>query len=147
MLQLFEEYKYVALSKKDYLGENPLFECARNGNEDIFEWFCGNNEFFKARGQQNYKGQTIEHIVCMNRKHEIVDEIRPRPDTKDFYGNLPLYYTLAADDLPMLHKYFHGGKDYFKLRNYKYETVFHVCAKNNALESIKYVVGRGVFIT
>ena len=56
MLEIFAEYKYEALSKRDYLGENPLFECARNGNEDIFNWFCGNNEFFKARGTQNYKG-------------------------------------------------------------------------------------------
>ena len=94
MLELFAEYKYEALKKRDYLGENPLFECARNGNEDIFNWFCGNNEFFKARGMQNYKGQTIEHIVCMEKQLPIVDEIRPRPDIVDYYGNLPLYYTL-----------------------------------------------------
>lgn len=50
MLEIFAEFKYEALSKKDYLGENPLFECARNGNEDIFNWFTGSNEFFKARG-------------------------------------------------------------------------------------------------
>ena len=136
MLQIFEEFKYEALEKLDYLGENPLFECARNGNEDIYEWFCGSNEFFKARGHQNYKGQTIEHIVCLNKRNEIVDEIRPRPDTKDYYGNLPLYYTLAANDVAMLQKYFHGGKEYFKLRNYKYETVFHVCAKHNALDCL-----------
>lgn len=94
MLELFTEYKYEALKKRDYLGENPLFTCARNGNEDIFNWFCGNNEFFKARGMQNYKGQTIEHIVCMEKQLPIVDEIRPRPDILDYYGNLPLYYTL-----------------------------------------------------
>lgn len=52
MLEIFEEYKYDALDRKlnDYLGENPLFECARNGNEDIFNWFCGDNRFFMARG-------------------------------------------------------------------------------------------------
>lgn len=43
---------------------------------------------------QNYKGQTIEHVVCISKAHAIVDEIRPRPDTKDYYGNLPLYYSL-----------------------------------------------------
>ena len=56
MLEIFAEFKYEALLQKDYLGENPLFECARNGNENIFNWFTGNNEFFKARGMQNFKG-------------------------------------------------------------------------------------------
>lgn len=56
ILKLFEEYKWEALMIQDYLGENPLFECARNGNEEIFNWFMGHNNFYKARGQQNYKG-------------------------------------------------------------------------------------------
>jgi len=94
ILDLFEEHKYAALMIRDRLGENPLFTCARNGNEAIFNWYSGDNEFFKARGHQNYLGQTIEHIVCLNKKHAIVDEIRPRPDTPDYFGNLPLYYTL-----------------------------------------------------
>lgn len=149
MLEIFEEYKYDALDSKlkDYLGENPLFECARNGNEDIFNWFCGDNRFFMARGQQNYKGQTIEHIVCINKQHPIVDEIKPRPDILDYYGNLPLYYTLQNNDVPMLEKYFHSTREYFNLRNYKYETVLHVCAKNNSLEALKQLLGRNVFIT
>ena len=146
MLELFAEYKYEALKKRDYLGENPLFECARNGNEDIFNWFCGNNEFFKARGMQNYKGQTIEHIVCMEKQLPIVDEIRPRPDIVDYYGNLPLYYTLQNNDVPMLEKYFHSTKEYFKLRNYKYETIFHVCAKHHSLDALKQLLGRTVFL-
>ena len=50
MLEIFADYKNEALAKQDYLGENVLFVCARNGNEDIFEWFTGSNEFFKARG-------------------------------------------------------------------------------------------------
>lgn len=33
----------------------------------------------------------------------------------------------------MLKKQFNLGKKYFSFRNYKYETVFHVAAKNNAL--------------
>lgn len=137
MLEIFADYKYEALKKRDYLGENPLFECARNGNEDIFNWFCGNNEFFKARGMQNYKGQTIEHIVCIEKQLPIVDEIRPRPDIVDYYGNLPLYYTLQNNDVPMLEKYFHNTKEYFRLRNYKYETIFHICAKHESLDALK----------
>lgn len=79
---------------RDYLGENILFACARNGNESIFRYYMGSNEYFKARGMQNYKGRTIEHIVCMTKQHAIVDEIDPRPDTPDYYGSLPFYYTL-----------------------------------------------------
>lgn len=113
----------------------------------MFNWFCGNNEFFQARGQQNYKGQTIEHIVCINMQHPIVDEIRPRPDILDYYGNLPIYYTLQNNDVPMITKYFHSTRDYFKLRNYKYETIFHICAKHNALEAMQELLGRTVFIS
>lgn len=94
LLTLFDEFKHQALGMKDWLGENPLFECARNGNEKIFEFFTGDNEFYKARGVQNHKGQTIEHIVCMFKQSDLVDEIRPRLETKDYYGCLPLYYSL-----------------------------------------------------
>jgi ankyrin repeat protein len=106
----------------------------------------GSNEYYKARGMQNYKGRTIEHIVCMHKQLDIVDEIDPRPDTPDYYGSLPLFYSLQQDDLPMLQKQFKMGRDYYKLRNYKYETIFHIAAKNNALSSLQYLVGKAVFI-
>jgi len=32
------------------------------------------------------------------------------------------------------------------MRNYKYETIFHIAGKNNALESLQWIVGRHVFI-
>ena len=83
----------------------------------------------------------------INKQHPIVDEIRPRPDILDYYGNLPLYYTLANNDVPMLEKYFHFNRDYFKYRNYKFETVFHICAKNNAIEALKHLLGRNVFVS
>lgn len=47
----------------------------------------------------------------------------------------------------MLVKYFKKGREYFLLRNYKYETVFHVAAKNNSLDAITELVGKSVFIT
>jgi len=72
VLYIFAQYKWEGLKMKDHLGENPLFPCARNGNEKIFNWFAGHNEFFKARGTQNYKGQTIEHIVCLHKRSNIV---------------------------------------------------------------------------
>ena len=47
----------------------------------------------------------------------------------------------------MLEKYFHSTKDYFKLRNYKYETIFHVCAKYDSIEALKQLLGRTVFLS
>jgi ankyrin repeat protein len=82
------------LTSRDVDGENPLFMAARVGDVEIFKWYSGNIDFFKARGEQNLKGQTIEHIVCLERRHEIVDVIKPRPDTKDYYGNLPIFYSI-----------------------------------------------------
>lgn len=143
---IFAEFKLDAVTQRDALGENLLFVCARNGNEKIFKYFMGSNEYFIARGQQNYKGRTVEHIVCMSKRHAIVDEIDPRPDTPDYYGSLPFFYTLQQDDLPMLQKQFHGGRQYFEMRNYKYETIFHIAGKNNALESLKFIIGKNVFI-
>jgi hypothetical protein len=36
----------------------------------------------------------------------IVDDIRPKLDTKDYYGNMPIHYTIANDDDKMVMKYF-----------------------------------------
>ena len=103
-------------------------------------------EYFDARAKQNYHGRTVEHIVCMSKQLNLVDEIDPRPDTPDFYGSLPIYYSLQQDDLPMLKKQFRKGSGYFGLRNYKFETVFHIAGKNNALNSLKFICGRAVWI-
>lgn len=148
LLDLFKEFKKQCLIIKDVQGESPLFYAAREGDPEIFQWFSGHIDFFKARGDQNYKGQTIEHIVCMGQieKKEIVDVIRPRPDTKDYYGNLPIFYSLIQNDIEMIKKYFKKGRDYFALKNYKSETIFHVCAKHNSLDSLKELIGRTVFI-
>jgi hypothetical protein len=35
---------------KDANGENPLFYAAREGDSEIFKWFSGHIDFFKARG-------------------------------------------------------------------------------------------------
>ena len=43
---------------------------------------------------------------------EIVDAIKPRPDIKDYYGNLPLYYSLLKNDVDMVKYLFKKGKDY-----------------------------------
>ena len=45
------------------------------------------------------------------------------------------------------YSYFSNKNDYFKLRNYKYETIFHICAKHDALDALKQVLGRTVFLS
>jgi ankyrin repeat protein len=74
-----------------------------------------------------------------------VDKIRPKLDTKDFYGNLPIHYTISKDDHQMVQDYFTNGRIYFELRNYKYESVFHIAGKNNSILSIKALVKRIIF--
>lgn len=151
LLQIFEPIKNKCLLIKDVKGENPLFYAARAGSVEIFNWFynsqLGNvcQDYFKARGEQNYLGQTIEHIVCMTRdlstsSLEFVEAVKLRPDIKDFYGNLPLYYCLDRNDVPLITHLFKRGKDYFNLRNYSFETIFHVAARKGALDSLKVLI-------
>jgi ankyrin repeat protein len=90
-------------------------------------------------------GQTIEHIVCMTRDLStpslaFVESVRLRPDIKDFYGNLPLYYCLDRNDLPLTTHLFKRGKDYFNLKNYSFETIFHIAARRGALDSLKLLI-------
>jgi hypothetical protein len=40
---------------------------------------------------QNYKGETLEHVVCENMHHQIAEIMKLRPDIKDYYGALPLF--------------------------------------------------------
>lgn len=83
----------------------------------------------------------------MHKQFELVDEIRPRLDTVDYFGSLPLFYSLQQDDTKMIAKYFSDQpKEIFKLRNYKWETIFHIAAKYNSLESLKLIIGKTVFI-
>ena len=70
----------------------------------------------------------------------------PRPDTSDYYGSLPLYYSIELNDAPMIKKQFKEGKGYFSLRNYKYETIFHKAAKHNAVDALKATIGKAIFI-
>ena len=147
LLDLFSDHKSSALKKVTSEGENLLFDCARQGSETLFAYLMRETQdYAEARATQNYEGRTIEHIVCMTKQLELVDEIDPRPDTPDFYGNLPIYYSLEQNDLPMLKKQFKQGSQYFSLKNYRYETVFHIAAKGNSLESLKYICGRAVWI-
>lgn len=46
----------------------------------------------------------------------------------------------------MIEKQFRGGSKYFSMRNYKYESPFHIAGKNNALESLKFICGKSCFI-
>lgn len=46
----------------------------------------------------------------------------------------------------MVLNYFTRGKAYFELRNFKYETIFHIAAKNNSLRSLQALLQKTVFI-
>jgi ankyrin repeat protein len=84
--------------------------------------------------------------VCIKRANEeIVDAIKARPDIKDYYGNLPLFYALWTNDPWLVQRLFKKGKDYMNLRNYRNETIFHLAAKNNALESLKILIDGAAF--
>jgi hypothetical protein len=50
LLKVFEEWRQKAILVQDYLGENMLFVCAREGEVEIFNWFAGTNQFYIARG-------------------------------------------------------------------------------------------------
>lgn len=140
-----EEFKIESLSIKNIEGENPLFLAWKVGDKDIFEWFSGKIDFFKARGDRNYKGQTIEHYVWMLWKHDIVHYINPLPDTKDFYGNLPIFYSIKNNDAIMINKYFKKGKQYFHIRNYKNQNLFHIAAQYNSFEALMSIVKNNIF--
>ena len=73
--------------------------------------------------------------------HGIVSTINPRPDTKDYTGNLPLFYTVAKNDAQMIDLEFKRGKEYFHLRNFKNQSIFHIAAKFNAIDAIEKIVG------
>ena len=101
-------------------------------------------DFFKARGERNYRGQTIEHVCCMLMQREIVEDINPQPDTRDYYGNLPLFYTVMNND-ELNAATFQHGKNYYHLRNYKQETLFHVAAKHNSVQALETLNKRAIF--
>lgn len=50
------------------------------------------------------------------------------------------------DDVEMIKKYFKKGREYFSLRNFKYETVFHIAAKYNSLDTLKELLGKAIFV-
>lgn len=59
---------------------------------------------------------------------------------------MAIHYTLANDDVDMVNKYFIKGKEYYDLRNFKYETIFHIAAKHNSIKALKAVLKKTVFI-
>ena len=121
---------------RDQNGETPLFLAARLGDPAIFTWFQGNQQYFKARGSQNYAGETLEHIVCALKHHKVAEIMKPKPELRDYSGNLPLFSSVASNDVEMIQAHFKRGRDYFSIRNYKYETLFHVAASKDSLEAL-----------
>jgi hypothetical protein len=46
----------------------------------------------------------------------------------------------------MIREYFKRGREYWALKNYKYEGPFHVAAQKNALDALKLICGKAVYI-
>lgn len=61
-------------------------------------------------------------------------------------GNLPLYNTIMSNDADMVEKQWTRPRDYLSLRNYKYETIFHIAAKYNSLECLQALLKKVVFL-
>lgn len=74
----------------------------------------------------------------------LVQDIRPKLNTQDYYGNLPIHYTIAKDDVEMIESYYQKRdiRAYFEIRNFKYETIFHIAAKHNSFESLDALLGK-----
>lgn len=51
MLNLFKDYKLESFKLKDCHGDTPLFYAAKAGDSEIFKWFSGHVDFFRARGE------------------------------------------------------------------------------------------------
>jgi ankyrin repeat protein len=45
-----------------------------------------------------------------------------------------------SNDAPMVEKQWTRPRDYLTLRNYKYETIFHIAAKYNSLECLQTLI-------
>jgi len=45
----------------------------------------------------------------------------------------------------MIEKYFNKGKAYFNLRNYWFESIFHIAAKYNSVETILNITSKTFF--
>jgi ankyrin repeat protein len=105
----------------------------------------GKIDFFKARAERNYQGQTIEHVVCEMSHYDLIESISPRPDTPDYEGNYPIFCSVLKNDSKMIDTYFNKGKVYFPLRNYRYETLFHIAARGNSLEAIERLTSNCFF--
>lgn len=73
-------------------------------------------------------------------------DIGPKFDTKDYYGNLPIHYTIMKDDIDMVKKYFTKPEEYIDKKNFRNETIFHIAAKHNSVESLKAFVQNKVWI-
>ena len=91
-----------AIIKKDQSGENPLFLAIRSGDNQYFNYFKDDPNYTSARSIRNSHGQSIEHLVCELCSHAIVKDVDPRPDTKDYVGNMPLFHSIAHNDVHMI---------------------------------------------
>lgn len=148
IVSIFAPYKPQGMLLQDYQGFNVLHACARANNITVFEWLFDTaaHDFFRARGQQTYEGQTMEHVACIHKNVQLMRDIGPKFDTQDYYGNLPLHYTIMKDDTQMVEQYHSKFKGCIDKKNFRNETMLHIAAKHNSVESLKELVRNTVWI-
>ena len=78
-------------------------------------------------------------------KHDILQYIKPLPDTKDYYGNLPIFYSIQNNDALMINKYFKKGKQYFHIKNFRNQNLFHIAGRYNSFEALISIVKNNIF--
>lgn len=88
----------------------------------------------------------MEHVACIFKNVDLMRDIGPKFDTEDYYGNLPLHYAIMKNDSKMVAQYHPKFKDQIDRENYKNETVVHVAAKHDSLESFKELVRKSDWI-
>ncbi len=94
-----------------------MFIAIRNGQVALVKQLLkykgwAKNIMYKARGDKNYRGESIEHIICQEKIYDVVEAADFQPDSQDFKGEYPLFYTMQADDVLMI-------RDAFKVMKYK----------------------------
>ena len=84
----------------------------------------------------------------MEGRLDIIEHIKAKGNVRDYYGNLPLFYTIARNDSRMVIDYF-NKRDMtalFDERNFKLETLFHVAAKHDSEAALDTLLQKYIFM-
>ena len=79
---------------------------------------------------------------------DIIEFVKAKGNVRDYYGNLPIFYTMKRNDDAMISQYYNKRDmtNMFEERNFKLETIFHVAAKNDSVEAFDALMSKYIFI-